>query len=102
MILDIVASEGRVLLMQAQRRVNVLNADESKSRLDASCVTYLSTAGLRVLLHLWQELGKENRTLHIRALRPYIQELFEIIGFNQIIPNHTDVAAAMSAVGGRT
>ena len=115
MILDIVSSEGRALLLQAWGRIDFFNASafevqarravtgvDSDVIIDASNVTYLSTAGLRVLLHIWQDLKKEDRTLHICALRPYIQQVFEIIGFNQIIPNHADVAAALAAVESRT
>ena len=114
-MLDIVSSEGGVLLLQAWGRINFLNAkvfevqarralagDDRDVIIDASGVTYMSTPGLRVLLHLWQDLKKEDRTLHICALRPYLQQVFEIIGFNQIIPNHADVAAALAAIEGRT
>ena len=115
MMLDIVSSEGNAMLLQAWGRIDFFNADvfEVQARralagtdrdviIDASGVTYLSTPGLRVLLHLWQNLKKEDRTLHVCALKPYIQQVFEIIGFNQIIPNHADVAAALAAVQSRT
>ena len=114
-MLDIVASEDHVLLMQASGSINVHNAKvfEVLARrasagtdrdviIETSGVTYLSTPGLRVLLRLWQNLKKENRTLHICSLRPYIQQVFEITGFNQIIPIHADVATALAAVEGRT
>ena len=113
-MLDIVSSEGNALLLQAWGRIDFFNADvfEVQARralagtdrdviIDASGVTYLSTPGLRVLLHLWQDLKKEDRTLHVCALKPYIQQVFEIIGFNQIIPNHADVAAALDAIESR-
>ena len=115
MMLDIVSSEDRVLLLQACGQINFFNADafERQARriiaatdrdviIDATELTYMSTAGLRVLLHLWKDLKKEERTLHVCALRPYIQQVFEIIGFNQIIPIHADVATALAAVEGRT
>ena len=115
MMLDIVGSGGPVLLLQAWGRIDFFNAnvlevqarravagDDRDVIIDVSEVNYLSTAGLRVLLHLWQSLKKENRTLHICALKPYIQQVFEIIGFNQIIPNHADVAAALAAIESRT
>ena len=115
MMLDIVSSQGHALLLQAWGRIDFFSARafEVQARravtgadrdviIDASGVTYMSTAGLRVLLHLWQDLKKEDRTLHICGLKPYIQQVLEIIGFNQIIPNHADVAAALAAVEGRT
>ena len=103
------------MLLQAWGRIDFFNADvfEVQARrafagadrdviIDASNVTYLSTPGLRVLLHLWRDLKKEDRTLHICAFRPYIQQVFEIIGFDRIIPNHADVASALAAVENRS
>ena len=115
MSVDIVPFNGPVLLLQARGRINVLTADlfevhvrraaASSDRdviIDASEVSYLSTAGLRAFLRLWQALKKEDRNLHVCALRPYIQEVFQIIGFDQLIPIHPDIAAGLAAVEGRT
>ena len=114
-MIDVVASNGPVLLLQARGRINVLSADlfEFEVRrafagsdgdviVDASEVTYLSSAGLRAFLRLWQALNKKNRALHICALKPYIQQVFEMIGFDRIIPIDADVAAAMAAVKSKT
>ena len=114
-MVDVVASNGPALLLQARGRINVLSADlfelEVRSALadgdcdvivDASGVTYLSSAGLRAFLRLWQHLQSKKRTLHVCSLRPYIRQVFEMIGFDQIIPLEADVAAAMAAVGSRS
>ena len=111
MTVDVVPFNGPVLLLQARGRINVLTADafEVQARravassdrdviMDASQVTYLSSAGLRVFLQLWQDLSRENRTLHVCALRPYIRQIFEIVGFDQIITIQADTAAAVAAV----
>ena len=111
MTVDIVPFNGPVLLLQARGRINVLTADAfevqvrraiaSSDRdviMDASKVTYVSSAGLRVFLQIWQELSRENRTLHVCALQPYIQQVFEIVGFDQIITIQEDAAAALAAV----
>lgn len=71
MMLDIVSSEGHALLLQAWGRIDFFSASvfEIQARrtvtgadrdviIDASNVTYMSTAGLRVLLHLWQDLRR--------------------------------------------
>ena len=115
MMVDVVTSNGPALLLQARGRINVLSADlfELEVRrafrdtdrdviVDASEVTYLSSAGLRAFLRLWQELKRKNRALHVCSLKPYIRQVFEMIGFDQIIPIDTDVAAAMAAVESRT
>jgi len=111
MSVDVVPFNGPVLLLQARGRINVLTADlfevqvrravASSDRdviIDASQVTYLSSAGLRVFLQLWQELSREDRALHVCALKPYIRQVFEIVGFDQIITIQPDTAAAMAAV----
>ena len=111
MNVDVVPSNGPVLLLQAQGRINVLTADAfevqvrravaSSDRdvvIDGSQVTYLSSAGLRVFLQLWQELSRKDRALHVCALKPYIKQVFEIVGFDQIITIQADTAAALAAV----
>ena len=111
MSVDVVPFNGPVLLLQARGRINVLTADlfevqvrravASSDRdviIDASQVTYLSSAGLRVFLQLWQELSREDRALHVCALKPYIRQVFEIVGFDQIITIQPDTVAAMAAV----
>ena len=113
-MVDSVEFDGPVRLLQARGRINVLTADlfEAHARrafgdtdcdviIDASEVSYLSTAGLRAFLRLWQELKKEDRSLHVCALRPYIREVFQIIGFDQLIPIHPDIATGLAAVQGR-
>ena len=114
MAVDVVSSNGPVLLLQVRGRINVLTADAFEVQvrravaasdrdviMDASQVTYLSSAGLRVFLQIWQELSREDRTLHVCALRPYIQQVFEIVGFDQIITIQADTAAALAAAEAR-
>ena len=115
MIIDVVASEGPTLLLQARGRINILTADlfESEVRralagkdrdviIDASEITYLSSAGLRAFLRLWQDLQKKDRSIHLCSLKPYIREVFELIGFDQIIPIEKDVPAALAALKSRS
>ena len=111
MVIDVVESDGPVLLLQARGRINVLSADlfEFEVRrllagnardviVDASEVTYLSSAGLRAFLRLWQELKRKNRSFQVCSVRPYIRQVFKMIGFDQIIPIEKDVATALAAV----
>ena len=109
-MVEFVGFRGPACLLQASGRVNVLNADRFEASamramagtdcdviIDASRVTYLSTSGLRVFLHVWQELRKKNRNLYVCALQPYIQHVFELIGFDKLIPLQTDIDAALAA-----
>ena len=67
--------------------------------IEASEVTYLSSAGLRVFLRLWRELRESNRVLSICNLRPYINQVFELLGFDRIITIHADVESALAVAG---
>ena len=111
MIVAFVELIGSACLLRARGRINFLNADLFQAQamsalvdtdrdvvIDASEVTYLSTSGLAVFMYLWKELRKQNRDLHVCALRPYIRQVFEIIGFDKLIPLDEDLAAALAAV----
>ncbi len=70
--------------------------------IEASEVTYLSSAGLRVFLRLWRKLKKSDRVLSICNLRPYINQVFELLGFDRVITIHSDVDSALAVAGGNT
>ena len=114
-MLEVVEIKGPALLLQARGRINSRTAlafETAAKRafagtdqdviIDASQVTYLSTAGLRAFLRLWQQLRKENRSLHVCSLKPHIQHVFKIIGFDRFIPIEADSVAALAAVEDRT
>ncbi len=113
-MIDVVPLNGPALLLRARGRINILSADafeasvrnaitgeKSTVIIECSDVTYLSSAGLRAFLRLWQDLNSKNRNLHICALKPYIREVFRIIGFDQLIPIHADIPATLTAVEGQ-
>ena len=103
--------DGPALLLQAEGRINVLTAEGFHGDtlrviagtthdvvIDATGVTYLSTAGLRAFLLVSRRLAASNRSLHICNLKPYIVEVFKIIGFDNLIPIHPDLDSALTAV----
>lgn len=115
MVIEIDEFDGPALLLRARGRINILTAEgfEARTRrvinatdadvvIDTSEVTYLSTAGLRAFLILWRQLEDQDRRLYICGLKPYIQRVFEIIGFDQVIPIHPDVDSAIAAIGNRS
>ncbi len=110
MMVEFVGFRGRACLLQARGRVNVLNADAFEGQamsamagtdcdviIDVSGISYLSTSGLWVFLHVWQELKRRNRSLYLCALQPYIMRVFEIIGFDKLMNIVDDVDAALAA-----
>ena len=115
MMIDVVEFDGPALMLRAQGRISVLTAEVFEIEalraiagsdydviVDASEVIYLSTAGLRVFLLLSRELNDDDRNLYICNLLPHIQRVFEIIGFDRVIPLHPDVDSAVAAIEGQS
>ena len=68
---------------------------------DFSRTSYISSAGLRVLLATF----KKTRTLQGRfgvfSLSPYVREIFDISGFSRVIPVYESESAAIGEAGSR-
>ena len=109
-LIEVVEHKGPVLLLKARGRLNILSArtfeaDVTRAMattradviIEASDVTYLSSAGLRALFRLSRSLNRSDRSLRICGLKPYIFEVFKIIGFDRVINIHSDLPAAISA-----
>lgn len=107
---DVLESRGPTLLLRARGRINVLSANlfeadalraasrtESNVVVEASDVTYISSAGLRAFLRISRALGRNRRDLHVCSLKPYIHQMFEMVGFDRVIPLHTDLDSALTA-----
>ena len=54
--------------------------------IDCSELDYISSAGLRALLIIAKKLSGMNGKLQLAALQESVQTVFEISGFNKIIP----------------
>lgn len=104
---------GPVLILRAEGRINALRADNFYTQailaisnsdrdviMDSAEILYISSAGLRAVLHISRALRAEQRSLHICSLKPHIEETFRIIGFHKIMPLHPDIETAMAAVRG--
>ena len=109
---DVLESRGSTLLLRVRGRINVLSANtfeadtlraadsaQSDVVVEASDVTYVSSAGLRAFLRISRTLNRSHRKLHICSLKPHIEQIFEMIGFNRVIPIHADVDSALTAAG---
>lgn len=68
--------------------------------LDFAEVSFLSSAGLRVLLLAAKTARQQNLNLAICSLIPPIQEIFEMSGFMGIMDVHADREQALAAVAG--
>ncbi|MEI6292112.1 MAG: STAS domain-containing protein [Methanomicrobiales archaeon] len=70
-----------------EKSLNGLMATGSKKIVcDFSTTTYISSAGLRVLLSVTKTLVRSEGRIVLCSLRPNVNEIVTIAGFNQIIP----------------
>ena len=64
---------------------------------DLSEVRYVSSAGLRVLLKAAKQAKATGASFAVVGLQPPVREVFEISGFDKIIPSFATRAEAASA-----
>jgi stage II sporulation protein AA (anti-sigma F factor antagonist) len=96
--LSIERSDG-ILIAMADGRVDGANAQEFQGDLtdaidptdrgvvlDLGEITYISSAGLRVILLMARALKRQDAELAVCSLSAPIREVFEISGFDKIIP----------------
>lgn len=67
--------------------------------LDLSCVDYISSAGLRVLMKASRQVKTQQGSFAVAALQPLVQEVFAISRFNLIIPCYASIDAAVKVLG---
>ena len=66
--------------------------------LDLSGLDYVSSAGLRILLKAGKEAKVAKSRLALAALRPVVQEVFEVSGFFSILDAYPSRDEALDAV----
>ena len=59
--------------------------DGSRVIMDFSDLDYISSAGLRVILMAAKKLKSSTGILHLCAMKPHIQEVFDISGFSSML-----------------
>ena len=79
---------------------NAIDPSDLNVILDMENLSYISSAGLRVILMTAKTLQKQNAKFAICSLSPAIQEVFQISGFDRIIPIHASQEAAISSLRG--
>ena len=65
--------------------------------LDMTQVRYVSSAGLRILLKLAKEAKAKGAAYSLVGLQPAVREVFEISGFDKLIPYDATLAEAVAA-----
>jgi anti-anti-sigma factor len=64
---------------------------------DLTEVRYVSSAGLRVLLKAAKQAKTAGQGFSVCGLQPSVREVFEISGFDKIIPAYASRAEALAA-----
>lgn len=104
--------DGNNLVLKADGRVDGTNASEFQDAmkgeieesdraviLDLEDLTYISSAGLRVVLLIAKDLQRQGAKMAACSLSEPVKEVFVISGFDKIIPIHETQDAAMGAIG---
>ena len=73
-------------------------AGEKILLLDFSGVTFISSAGLRALMIAAKQCRKQKGKIALAALRPRIQEVFQISRFDSLFEVFPTVRAALQAI----
>ncbi len=105
--------EGDTLVAKAEGRIDGTNAREFQDDLDSVIeegdrtvilnfedLMYISSAGIRVVLMTAKTLQRREARFALCSLSEPVREIFEVSGFDKIIPIHASQADALSALGG--
>lgn len=77
---------------------DLINAGQFKIVLDLENVSYISSAGLRVLLAARKAVKRWNRgDLRLAHLQPYVRDTLELVGFTRIFEVYDDVVDAVGS-----
>ena len=95
--------EGRLdsVTSQAAEKqiVALIDGGARKLLLDGAGITYISSAGLRVLLTLTKKVTALGGKIALSGLVPQVQEIIELAGFAAFVPMFKTVDEARKAIG---
>src|SRR5262249_46207858 len=101
----VIRVEGRIDHLTAKGFENVLlpqlnacTGETKKAVLDLSGVTYMRSAGLRVLMLAARQCQKQQGVIVLAALQPLLQEVFRISRFDMLFKIFDTVQAALEAM----
>ena len=103
--------EGETVIAKANGRIDSSNSREFHSNLEAVItkddpavvldfedVSYISSAGMRVILLTAKSLQSSGVEFVLCSMNESIREVFMISGFDKIIPIHSSQSEALAAV----
>ena len=69
-----------------QKVLSTITDGSQKMVIDFKDVDYISSAGLRVILKASKSLTRKNGKIMLCNMQSYVKEIFEIAGFDTILP----------------
>lgn len=75
---------GQFDASQVDHALAALNQIETSCTVDLQGLSYISSAGLAVLLETQQRLSEDGQALRLSGLSPHVRMVFEIAGFDHI------------------
>lgn len=108
----IAENKNGILVLLTEGRVDGSNAPEFQEALkdavgedartvvlDFEKLSYISSAGLRVILMFAKQMRRENISFAACSLIASVKDIFAISGFDKIIPIHASQKEALAALG---
>ncbi len=99
----VIVTEGRVDGSNApefqEALKEAIKEGGQKVILDFENLSYISSAGLRVILMFAKQLRRENIAFAACSLIASVKDIFAISGFDKIIPIHASQKDAIAALG---
>ena len=103
--------EDGVLIVSPHGRIDTKNADEIQLEIDPEIdseagplvidfqgVTFLSSAGLRVVLRIAKSLNKQGREFAMASLNRSVRDVVEVSGLDQLITIYDSRLAAVRGI----
>jgi anti-sigma B factor antagonist len=69
-----------------QKVFDAISEGAKKMVIDFKNIDYISSAGLRVILKATKTLARDNGKIMLCDMQDYVKEVFEIAGFDAILP----------------
>lgn len=85
-------------LAMEEKVVGLLEGGETCLLFDFSGLDYINSSGLRVLVLAYQRLKKASGKVAICGIKDYIQEVFEVSGYDKIFPLYPNKNDAISGM----
>jgi len=101
----LVAPEGRIDHASAEPLQQALapivgdgSGDTQALLLDFSCLEYISSVGLRVVMMASKQLRARQARIAVAGMQPVVLEIFQITRFNHVVEIFPSVAEALAAL----